>query len=426
MLAHDDTLVGVPLVPEGEVTGVLVAGVDPPRKFTNEDLTLLRLAGERVGLAIAHARVYEREHRIAETLQRSLLPESLPDLPGLEVAARYLPAASEAEVGGDWYDVIPIAGGAVGLVMGDVAGKGLAGASMVGRLRSAMRAYALEGHDPARVVERVNRLLWNEAEESQMATMLYAIVDPAEGVVRWVNAGHPPPVLVEEPDVRYLSGEASVPLGVLPFPTYEEASAPMQPGSAILLYTDGLVERPGEHIDDGLAQLAAHIREAPKEPSRLLDHLLESLVPAGGAPDDVALLMLANLPVPDRFHAEFPAQPESLASIRSMLRRWLSHAGATEPEVAEIITACGEAATNAIEHAGTANNTRFAVSGRVDGPDVLLEISDRGAWRERRADDHGRGIELMRTLMDTVELEPGSEGTTVTLRRRLEQPEGQV
>ena len=426
MLAHDDTLVGVPLVPEGEVTGVLVAGVAPPRKFTNEDLTLLRLAGERVGLAIAHARVYEREHRIAETLQRSLLPESLPDLPGLEVAARYLPAASEAEVGGDWYDVIPIAGGAVGLVMGDVAGKGLAGASMVGRLRSAMRAYALEGHDPARVVERVNRLLWNEAEESQMATMLYAIVDPAEGVIRWVNAGHPPPVLVEESDVRYLSGEASVPLGVLPFPTYEEASAPMQPGSAILLYTDGLVERPGEHIDDGLAQLAAHIREAPKEPSRLLDHLLESLVPAGGAPDDVALLMLANLPVPDRFHAEFPVQPESLASIRSMLRRWLSHAGATELEVAEIITACGEAATNAIEHAGTANNTRFAVSGRLEGRDVLLEISDRGAWRERRADDHGRGIELMRTLMDTVELEPGSEGTTVTLRRRLEQPEGQV
>ncbi len=426
MLAHDDTLVGVPLVPEGEVTGVLVAGVAPPRKFTNEDLTLLRLAGERVGLAIAHARVYEREHRIAETLQRSLLPESLPDLPGLEVAARYLPAASEAEVGGDWYDVIPIAGGAVGLVMGDVAGKGLAGASMVGRLRSAMRAYALEGHDPARVVERVNRLLWNEAEESQMATMLYAIVDPAEGVIRWVNAGHPPPVLVEESDVRYLSGEASVPLGVLPFPTYEEASAPMQPGSAILLYTDGLVERPGEHIDDGLAQLAAHIREAPKDPAGLLDHLLESLVPAGGAPDDVALLMLANLPVPDRFHAEFPVQPESLASIRSMLRRWLSHAGASEVEVAEIITACGEAATNAIEHAGTANNTRFAVSGRVDGHDVLLEISDRGAWRERRADDHGRGIELMRTLMDTVELEPGSEGTTVTLRRRLEQPEGQV
>ena len=109
---------------------------------------MLRLAAERVGLAIAHARVYEREHRIAETLQRSLLPDRLPELPGLEVAARYLPAASEAEVGGDWYDVIPIAGGAVGLVIGDVAGKGLAERPWW-QLRSALRAYALEGHDEA-------------------------------------------------------------------------------------------------------------------------------------------------------------------------------------------------------------------------------------------------------------------------------------
>jgi anti-sigma regulatory factor (Ser/Thr protein kinase) len=418
-LAGADALIGVPLLADEDVTGVLVAGAKPPREFGDEDLTLLRLAAERVGLAIAHARVYEREHRIAETLQRSLLPDRLPDLPGLEVAARYLPAASEAEVGGDWYDVIPIAGGAVGLVMGDVAGKGLAGASMVGRLRSALRAYALEGHDAGRVVERLNRLLWTEAEESQMATMLYVIVDPAASTVRWVNAGHPPPLAVSRGRARFLEGQASVPLGVLPFPTYEEVTAKLEPGDSLLLYTDGLVERPGEHLDRGLEQLALAVRDAPDDPNGLLDHLLGVLVPSGGAADDVALLTLRNLPVPERFNADFPAEPESLAPIRSMLRRWLAHAGADELEIAEITTACGEAATNAIEHAGTVNGARFEVSGRREGEVIEIAVRDHGHWRDEREDDHGRGLELMRTLMDSVAVQPGDQGTTVSLRRRL-------
>jgi PAS domain S-box-containing protein len=423
-LAGADALIGVPLLAEGEVTGVLVAGAAPPREFGDEDLTLLRLAAERVGLAIAHARVYEREHRIAETLQRSLLPDRLPDLPGLEVAARYLPAASEAEVGGDWYDVIPIAGGAVGLVMGDVAGKGLAGASMVGRLRSALRAYALEGHDGGRVVERLNRLLWTEAEESQMATMLYVIVDPAASTVRWVNAGHPPPLVLSRGRSRYLEGDASVPLGVLPFPTYHEITARLEPGDALILYTDGLVERPGDHLDHGLEQLAAAVREAPADPQGLLDHLLATLVPSGGAADDVALLTLFNLPVPEEFAADFPAEPESLAPIRSMLRRWLAHAGADDLEIAEITTACGEAATNAIEHAGTVNGERFQVTGQRDGREIAIAVRDHGRWRDERDDDHGRGLDLMRTLMDSVAVQPGEQGTTVSLRRRLGQRGG--
>ena len=162
-----DSLIGLPLLAEGGVTGVLVVCAAAPRHFTADDMNLLRLAADRVALALDHARVYEREHRIAETLQRSLLPERLPQMPGLSVAARYLPAAAEAEVGGDWYDVMPTPDGGVGLVMGDVAGKGLAAASMVGRLRSALRAYALEGHAPARVVEQLNRLIWTEEDRAR-------------------------------------------------------------------------------------------------------------------------------------------------------------------------------------------------------------------------------------------------------------------
>jgi anti-sigma regulatory factor (Ser/Thr protein kinase) len=135
--------------------------------------------------------------------------------------------------------------------------------------------------------------------------------------------------------------------------------------------------------------------------------------------DDVAILTLRNLPVPERFSAEFPAEPESLAPMRSMLRRWLSHAGAGELEIAEIVTACGEAATNAIEHGGAGGGTSFEVSGSRKDREVQISVRDQGSWREERPGDHGRGLDLMRTLMDTVAVKPTDEGTIVSLRRRL-------
>jgi PAS domain S-box-containing protein len=418
-----DALIGVPLLAEKKVTGVLVVAAVAPRRFSPEDLALLRLAADRVALAILHARVYERERLIAVTLQQSLLPkpDKLPKIAGLEVAARYKAAAAEAEVGGDWFDVIPTPSGGVGLVMGDVAGKGLAAASMVGRLRSALRAYALEGHDPAHVVEQLNRLVWTEAAESQMATMLYVVVEPGESRIDWVNAGHLAPLLANGSDApEFLEGSGSVPLGVLPFSSYEKVSARMEPGSSIVLYTDGLIERPGEHLDDGLAELAARVREAPEDPEQLCEYLLETLVPAGGASDDVAILALRNLPFVERFGFEFTSEPEALAKMRSILRRWLHHAGASGRELAEIVTACGEAATNAIEHAGAAGGAPFEVSGRLREADVEITVSDHGRWRPPREGDQGRGLALMRALMDTVEVSPSPQGTKVRLRRALE------
>ena len=414
------SLIGVPLLADGKVGGVVVASAAPPRQFTPDDLSILRLAADRVALAIDHARVYEREHRIAETLQNSLLPERLPRLPGLAVAARYLPAADEARVGGDWYDVLPVPGGGVGLVMGDVAGKGLAAASMVGRLRSALRAYALEGHAPARVLEQLNRLIWTEAEDSQMATLIYVVVDAAEGEVRWVNAGHPPPLLLDGQErPRYLEGGSSVPLGVLPFPDFEEVAVPMDPGGTVVLYTDGLVERAGENIERGLGRLAEALSGAPIEPEQLCDHVLRELVPDGGAPDDVALLTLRTIPMTDRFRVDFPATPEALASMRAVLRRWLRHVGGDEQEIAEIVTACGEAATNAIEHSGTGGGASFEVGGRLERDGIRLTVRDYGVWRTPRAGDQGRGLSLMRALMDSVEVTPTPEGTTVRLERTL-------
>ena len=415
------SILSVPL-PAGEsVTGVIQVGVSSPRRFSEEDLLLLGLAADRVALAVDHARVYEREHRIAETLQRSLLPERLPDLPGLHAAARYLPAASEAEVGGDWYDVIPIGSGPVGLVMGDVAGKGLVAASMVGRLRSAMRAYALEGHDPPTVLDRLNQLVWAELEESQMATLLYVVVDPTENAITWVNAGHLPPLVVEANGLaRFLEGPRSVPLGVQPFPSYERASAELDPGATIVLYTDGLVERPGELLDDGLGRLAAALQgRNGGGPERMLDDVLATLVPAGAASDDIALLALHCPVLSERFRLELPRDPAELASMRSLLRRWLRHADGTPEDVAEILTATGEAAANAIEHAGAPGRSPLEIVGTVTAGEVDITVRDHGRWRPERADERGRGLVLMRALMDTVEVTPSAEGTTVRLRRRL-------
>jgi PAS domain S-box-containing protein len=414
------SLLGVPMMTGGGVTGVIVVAASPPRRFRQDELGLLQLASDRVALAIEHARVYEREHRIAETLQRSLLPERLPQLPGLTVAARYLPAATEAEVGGDWYDVIAIPGGGIGLVMGDVAGKGLAAASLVGRLRSALRAYALEGHPPAAVVEQLNRLVWTDAADSQMATLVYVVFDPGEGTLCWVNAGHLPPlIVVGDGPPRFLEGGRSVPLGVLPFPGFEEVSEEVEPGASVILYTDGLIERPGVHLDQALEALAGVVAEASSEPEDLCGQLLSALVPEQGAPDDVALLVLRSVPMLDHFSVELPTAPESLASMRSLLRRWLHHAEGTDQEIAEITTACGEAATNAIEHAGSVGRTPFEVAGRLRRGRVEITVHDRGIWRDPRDGDQGRGLSLMEALMDEVEVSPGPQGTTVKLRRTL-------
>ncbi len=412
------SVISVPLLAGGVVTGVIQVGVPAPDRFTEDDILLLRLAADRVALAIDHVRVYEREHRIAETLQRSLLPGRLPTLPGLEVAARYQAAASEAEVGGDWYDVISIDSSRVGLVMGDVAGKGLAAASMVGRLRSALRAYALEGHDVKKAVDRLNQLVWSDLEDSQMATLVFMVIDQAESTISWVNAGHLPPLVLEDGAPRFLYEPSSVPLGVMPYPQYEAGSMELPSGATILLYTDGLVERHGELIDHGLGRLAEAASQLPGSTERLCDELLEQLVPDGAAADDVAILALHAPPVGERFTLTLPAQPGELASMRALLRRWLGRADGTEEEVAEILIAAGEAATNAIEHGG--NDVPFEVAGVVDGDEVDITVTDRGSWREKSPErGGGRGLALIRELMDEVEVTRAADGTTVRMKRRL-------
>jgi len=418
------SMLAMPLVLHGEIIGVIEVGVCAPRRLGADDVDLLRLTADRVALAVGHARAFGREHRIAETLQRSLLPQTLPSLPGIALSARYLPAASEAEVGGDWYDAISLGEGRVLLVMGDVSGKGLAAASTLGALRNAIRAYALDGHGPAEIADRVNRFVLTEPAHEHMATLVLAVFDPVEGKLTWVNAGHPPPLILDgEGTPHFLEGARSVPLGVLPFPGYEEESTTLEPGSAIVLYTDGLIERRGEHLDEGLELIADAAGQGMLDPEALCDRLLASALPGAAPSDDVALLVLSHVPFGSRLMIDLPSEPRALSSLRALMRRWLEQTQAPVDDVHAIVMACSEACSNAIEHAGAGPDETIAFEAVLCDDEIEVTVRDRGHWRDQRPPgNQGRGLELIDALMDDVQLDTSPEGTTVRLRRRISEP----
>jgi anti-sigma regulatory factor (Ser/Thr protein kinase) len=396
-------------------------GTAAGRSFDAEDTRLLELAADRVAVAIDRARVNEQAHHIAATLQRSLLPSRVPEVPGLEVATRYQPGSGGAQVGGDLFDVVPYTDGRVGLAIGDVIGRGVEAASLMGQLRNGLRAYALEDDQPEGVLERVNRLA-GHWEQDMIATLLYLLLDPVSGRLRYANAGHLPP-LVRRPDgsADYLEGMAYVPLGVLPFAAYTESSSELASGSTLVLYTDGLVEERGESISKGLERLRRAVVRGPLEPAALLDHLLETVPAEGAAGDDVAVLAVRLAPVaPGRLELRLPAEPESLGLMRRNLERWLHAVGASPTLAYDLTVAAGEACTNAVEHAYPPGEAVFELEAVHDGDEIEIVVRDFGFWRQPHEDgDRGRGIELMRRLTDSMRLVPGPQGTTVHLRTAL-------
>ena len=257
--------------------------------------------------------VYEREHTIAETLQRSLLPERLPRIEGLEIAARYLPAARGTAIGGDWYDALERPDGRVALVVGDVVGHGLRAATFMGQLRNAFRAYGVAEASPAEVMARVNRLVLSGDEEA-MATVLYLVLDRETGEIRFASAGHPPPLVLAPDGVHFLEGGRSVPIGAAEPGVFREATAVLPPGASLLLYTDGLVERRDVPLERRLDELADAAGRAEGELEGLCDHVLGAVLGEQVPSDDVALLAVRRRSVAgERMRVSLPAEPESLA-----------------------------------------------------------------------------------------------------------------
>ena len=416
------SLVEVSLMVAGRTTGVLQIGARSGQRFSASDVHLLQLTADRMALAIDRVQLYEREHSAAETLQRSLLPDKLPDLPEADMAGIYRPGAA-ATVGGDWYDVIPLPKGEVALVMGDVVGSGVRAASIMGQLRGACRIYAGEGHDPADVVRNLNRYAFHLGT-GEMATLVYLTLDPSTGRGVLVSAGHLPP-LVRHADGRceYLCREPNLPLGVKATARYAAHPVELPPDSTVLLYTDGLMERRDSSLEVGFERLAEAMAAAPAAPGAACDHILHALLGDEQPQDDVALLAVSRTNVMTReLDLRLPAEATALPHLRRVLRNWLEQMGANDEETYDLVLAVSEAAANVSEHAYGPVEAQYQFNATADEGHVRLVVKDFGQWRAPRGSNRGRGLLLMNALTHDVAIHHSEEGTEVRLGRRLSNP----
>ncbi|GLW93358.1 PP2C family protein-serine/threonine phosphatase [Actinokineospora globicatena] len=286
------SLLGVPILARDDLVGVLHVGSTGDRAFTEGDTDLLRLVADRVALAIK-AELTSAERAATTALQRSLLPTRFPDRDDLRFAARYVPGTVTG-VGGDWYDVFELPTGLVGVAIGDVSGHGLAAAVVMGRLRSALRAYALENDDPAEVLTKLHRKV-SHFEKRSMATVAYAVVDPVTRRVTLSSAGHPPPVIAV-PGVGSalvdVPPDTPVGLGLGAARGRRNTVLDLPDGAVLAFYTDGLVERRREPIDPYLQRLVAAVE--PDEPDAVCAQVMEALVDQDATQDDIALLVMRS------------------------------------------------------------------------------------------------------------------------------------
>jgi phosphoserine phosphatase RsbU/P len=286
------SVLGAPMINAGRVIGVLHIGTLAPRVFTADDIELLQLVADRATTA-TQARLSRLDRAAALALQRSLLPGRLPAIPGLDLAARYVPGAAFG-VGGDWYDVFALPGGHVGVAIGDVAGNGLRAAVVMGRIRSALRAYALETTDPADVLTRLDRKV-QLFEPGMMATVIYAVLDPGHADLALSNAGHPPPVTTEptRPN-RLVPVPPDLPIGAHRDACRRTTRTTLEPGGCLFFYTDGLIERRDRLITDGIDMLVETLTEAPAD--TMCGTAMSILLQDRAATDDVAVLAVRRTP----------------------------------------------------------------------------------------------------------------------------------
>ncbi|OBH10655.1 SpoIIE family protein phosphatase [Mycobacterium sp. E3247] len=390
-----------------------------PRWVSAEDRLLITVLIGHLSLAMQHVRQFESARETSLTLQRALLPTMEPP-PGF--AVRYEPAVPPLEIGGDWYDVLPIGDHRIGIVVGDCVGRGLPAAAVMGQLRSSARALLINGAEPALLLEQLDSAA-SLIPNAYCTTVFLAILDTESGVLQYSNAGHMPAVLVgsEPGTVMMLTDASSVPLAVRRTEPRPQASRVLPPGSTLMLFTDGLVERKHESIDDGINRAAAVLAKTTTLPlDSVADAVLRELAPASGYDDDVAMVIYRYRQSPLRIESE--ARADQLAGIRHRLADWLRAAGLPDELAADIVLVANEACTNCVEHAysGHPPGTMSLDVELADG-DIRARVTDHGSWKEPADNpgNGGRGLLLMRALSSTLELDHGPDGTAVDLTFRL-------
>ncbi|MFH8611505.1 SpoIIE family protein phosphatase [Streptomyces sp. NPDC018029] len=420
-----DSAAFLPLVAQDRAIGGLALFYRGRKDFTDADRNLCIGLSGIVAQSLQRAMLFDEERDLAKSLQATMLPRGIPAVPDSEVAVRYHAAWGGREVGGDFYDVVTLPRGRIGLVVGDVQGHDTHAAAIMGQLRIALRAFAGEGHPPGTVLSRASRFL-AELDTERFATCTYAQFDPATGIARAVRAGHLPPL------VRHVDGRVGVPrvAGGLPLglatdfgmEDYPEVRLDLVPGETMVLCTDGLVEDAGLDLDTGIRNLADEMRAGPEGAEELADHLSHALWERWGTGDDVALLVLRRLPDPGtpqepRIHRYVhQADPEGLTDARAALREHLAAWGfgavADDVEVA-----AGELLVNALVHTDAGAILTLEV---LSGPPrrVRLSVGDRSSDRPRRRSPgetatSGRGLLLVEAVAARWGVEPRGEGKAV-------------
>jgi PAS domain S-box-containing protein len=389
-----------------------------PRTVGEDDRLLVTALVGHLSLAVQHVRQFEMAREASLTLQRTMMPTAKPPI---GFAVRYEPAVSPLEIGGDWYDVLAVGDHQIGVIVGDCVGSGLAAAAVMGQLRSSARVLLINGATPGRLLDELDSAA-ALIPGAYCTTVFVCTIDTDTGEMTYSSAGHVPALLAAQGTTpKTLTGATSVPLGVQKAGPRPQASKFLSPSSTLMLYTDGLVERRNDLIDNGIQHAGEVLAETIAAPADVVaDAVLSRLAPKEGFDDDVAIVVYRRPPAP--LEIDVLATPDQLSDIRNQIGRWLWATGIPDDLAGDIVLVVNEACTNSIEHGYRAAKAgRMLVCAEAKGRGVSIRISDFGSWKLPDVNPRvrGRGVPLMRAVSGDVTLDGTATGTTVTMNFEL-------